>query len=159
MSLEVNGPTSELDNLLANDAITTFSDNSDTITKEDILLNHEFNQSYQPWNEIKTIKELNDSTIEIHVLETNKLITLFNIDTIGYQYRFTLTNSMISRIEMDTIPNSGYAYRMADSLYNLRLTELFDWISLIYPEKYEQIGEFNSESGKLILELAEEKGR
>ena len=158
-SLEVDGSASELSNLLTNNAIATFSDSSDTLAKEELLLNHVFNQSYQPWIEIIAVTELNDSTVELHVLETNKLLSVFNIDTIGYQYTYTVNNSLISQIEMDTIPNSGYDYRTADSLYNLRLTELFDWISLVYPEKYEQIGELNSESSKLILELAEEKGR
>ncbi len=149
--------TSELSNMLTEDAVAVFSDSPDALTKEDILLNHEFNQAYQPWKEIQYIKELNDSTVELQALETNKLLSIFKIDTIGYQYRFTLINSAITKIEMDTIANSEFNYRAVDSLYNLRLTELFDWISLVYPDKYEHIGELSSESSRLILELAEEK--
>ncbi|MEQ9288689.1 MAG: hypothetical protein RIG77_17340 [Cyclobacteriaceae bacterium] len=158
-SIEVSGSTSELANILADNVIVTFSDATDTLSKEDLLLNHEFNSSYNPWNEIISIAELNDSTVEVQALETNELLSYWELDTVGYLTRYTLSNHKISGILMDTIPNSEFQYRKTDSLYNLRLAELFDWMSLMYPDEYEQIGELTSESSKLILQMAKEKGR
>ncbi len=154
---QMSGSSNELSNLLSDNVVAVFSDIQDTLIKKDILFNHEFHQPYQPWYEITSIREVNDSTVEIHSLETNELLSSFEIDTIGYLYRYTLSNSLISKIEMDTIANSDFDYRTVDSLYNLRLAELFDWASLVYPKKYKRIRELTAESSKLILELAREK--
>jgi|TARA_Y100000114_G_scaffold103250_1_gene96357 hypothetical protein len=157
--MEIEKTTSGLSRLLTEDAIAYTPHTTDTLTKKDILLNHEFNSSYNPWNKIISITELNDSIVEVQALETNDLLTLWELDTIGYLSRYTFSDSQISRIETDTIPNANFEYQKLDSIYNLRLAELFDWISLMYPEEYERIGELNSESSKLILQMAKEKGR
>ncbi|MEM6525460.1 MAG: hypothetical protein AAGF85_09430 [Bacteroidota bacterium] len=156
MRLEMGGSTDELAELLTDDLVVVFEDGVE-MDKQSVSSNHDFNIPYNPWNKIIFLEELNDSTIKIHALETNELNQIFKIDTIAYAHQFTLTDSRISKIEIGIIPNSGYNYGASDSIYNSKLAELFDWMSLVYPKEFEQIDGLNSKSAEIILKKAKEK--
>jgi len=154
--LKMTNDTNGYSELLADDLTVVFGDGVE-MNKESVLSNHNFNIPYKPWNKITFIEEKNDTTVMIHALETNELNEIFNIDTISYAHQFTLKESQISKIEIDIIPDAGYNYKLADSIYNTKLDELFNWMSLVYPEEFEQLDGLDSTTSSIILRRAKER--
>ena len=146
-----------IDKFLSEDLTATFSDLEEKMNYDDFISNYQFTQEYEPWNEVVSIRQLNDSTIQAYVLEYSKLLYLFNIDTIGYQYTYILSDGKIKSIYGDKIPHSDFNYQKADSLYSQKLADLMAWMMLHYPDNYEKIEELSSESAQIILKMAEEK--
>lgn len=156
MRLKTVNDTDSFGELLADDLTVIFGDGVE-MNKESVVSNHNFNIPYHPWNKIILMEEKNDSTVMIHALETNELNRIFKIDTIAYAHQFTLKESRISKIEIDIIPNAGYNYKLADSIYNTKLDELFNWMSLVYPEELEQLDGLDSTTSSIILRRAKER--
>ena len=156
MRLEMGNSTDKLAELVTDDLVVEFGDGAE-MDRQSMLSNHNFNIPYNSWNKVISLEEINDSTVLIHALETNELNRVFNIDTIAYAHQFTFKNSLISKIEIGIIPNAGYNYREADSIYNANLAELFDWMSLVYPEEFEQLDGLDSTTSSIILRRAKER--
>ena len=152
---EITG--SSIEELLSEDVTGHFSDTDQIVQRSDIILNHEFNSEYNPWHKVISIKELNETVVELVVLETNELLQIFSIDTLSYLYRYTISDERIAKIYMDTVPDAGYDYRLIDSLYQAKLSDLFEWIKSNAPEEYEKIAPMNSESASIILSMARMK--
>lgn len=85
---EIDGSTSDYADHLHEHAIALFTFGKDTMRKKDLILNREFNQPFEPWSKIMVSKDINDSTIELSVLETSNLHRLFGIDTLAYLFRY-----------------------------------------------------------------------
>ncbi|MEO9802947.1 MAG: hypothetical protein ABJF04_06855 [Reichenbachiella sp.] len=150
----MKGSLDEYSSYLDEDVVCIFKDINDSIYKKDIVSNHSFYQPYGPWNSITSLIQPNDSTVEIQVLEYDKLQAIFELDTIAYLYRYNISNSLIMRIEMEGILELQNEYQIIDSIYNKNLSELIDWIALHYPKEYDQLSSMDSNSSKTILELA-----
>jgi len=153
---QTNGTLETFSRALNDEAIFIYGDTLDTLSKEDMILNYEFSKPFEHWSRITDSAILNDSVVSLRVLESNLLNSLFGLDSVEYLYTYRFSNSKISEIRINQIPNSSYNYQEEDSLYNLKLNELIDWIYYAHPDKFEKLELMDKAAAEVLMEMAKE---
>ena len=154
---EIKGDTAKMSLYLNSSVEVVFSGTSDTLSRDDIILNALFSLPLNPRCETVEIHEIDKSIVLFETLETDELKEILGVRRVGYEYTYKLSHSKICKITVDTLSDADYNYLQVEAEYVEKMNELMKYISSNYPTEYEKIENLDEEAAQIMIHRAKER--